>query len=188
MSGKNRSILFIGHHAGYTGAPIILSMLVDWVNRNSDFETHVILKTDGPLRPVYEAASKTCTCFSSKPDLPENRFLRKLLKSIRRPRKLSERQLKAIYPPGSIDIIFTNTITNGEVLSALSYLDCPVLCRVAELDSWIRKAGQRNLDWVKQSTDRYIAVSQAVTWNRPAPCCRKRSRSKKWHTRPIIRP
>ena len=165
MSGRKRSILFIGHDAGYTGAPIILSMLVEWMSRNSDFETHVLLKADGPLRPVYEAASKTCTCFSSEPAQPGNRYLQRLLMLLNGQRKLSERQLKAIYPPGSIDVIFSNTITNGEVLSALSYLDCPVLCRVAELEHWIRRAGRRNLDRVRRSTDRYIAVSQAVRMN-----------------------
>ncbi len=66
---------------------------------------------------------------------------------------------------GEYDLIYSNTITNGEVLDMLAHFECPVITHVHELDHWIEAAGERNLEQVKRHTRHYIAASQAVRNN-----------------------
>ena len=159
-------ILFIGHSAGYTGAPIILLKLVKWFFENTDHEIRILLKSDGPLRGAYEKISPVFI-YNKKGRLYTiaSKILPKKILHRLRIEKTSIAKLKKALPPGSIDCIFSNTITNGKILSDLEYLKCPIVCRVAELNYWIQKSGRPNLESVKKHVTHYIAVSNAVKEN-----------------------
>ena len=161
-----KTILFVGHSAGYTGAPIVLLRLVTWIKQNTDFETRILLKDNGPLKASYEKISPVIIYHqeSSMAFSAQRVLLKKLIGRLKIG-KLSEQKLKKTILPGSIDIIFSNTITNGEILRDLSYLNCPVICWVSELNHWMNKSGSKNLELIKTHVNRYIAVSNAVKEN-----------------------
>ncbi len=71
--------------------------------------------------------------------------------------------LREIYPRGSVDLIYSNTLANENVLERLAYLDCPVVTHVHELPYMIdhgigAECGRRIL----QSSIHTIAASRAV--------------------------
>lgn len=158
-NNPTKTILFIGHSAGLTGAPMSLLRLIQWIKANTDYQIKIILKEDGPLRQQYENLGPTYIFTSIK--INKNGIF---YSSTKKQHHLKNK-LKQIFPINSIDLIFTNTITNGEVIDILSYLRCPVICRVAELNYWIKRAGDKNLEQMIKHTNHYIAVSEAVKTN-----------------------
>src|SRR5205085_2356533 len=62
-----------------------------------------------------------------------------------------------------ISLIYSNTITNGEVLAALRPLGVPVISHVHELDYWMLHRMSRSLlQQAGECTDLFIAASDAV--------------------------
>lgn len=156
-------VLFIGHSAGLTGAPLVLLNLLKWIKEHSKINFEVLLRTGGELQTAYKKLTPTRLYEPSF----NNRVLSRLYRHL-------NRNLKAFYlrkgrlhhfNKSSISLIFSNTITNGEVLSLLADIGCPVICQVHELDYWIQQSGSKNLEQVKRCTTHYIAVSDAVKKN-----------------------
>ena len=162
----SKKVLFIGHSAGYTGAPIILFRLLNWLKKNTDLDLKLIIKQDGPLKSSYEKVAPV-TLYNPHNTIISviKRLFPKRFKKLNRIGKISKCKLKRKIKPFSVDLIFTNTITNGEILSDLSYLNCPVICRVAELNYWINRSGRANFETIKKYVTHYIAVSEAVKQN-----------------------
>lgn len=165
-----KKILFVGHSAGHTGAPLILLRLCKWLKENSNLSFEIILKEDGKLRPLYE---KIAPVLVYKQSLSETslksrgyRFLAQKSRAFNSYiRYRMKKYMRKKYPPSSYSLIFSNTLTNGEILSDLAHLKCPVICRVAELDFWINKSGKENFERIKKHVTKFIAVSEAVKQN-----------------------
>ena len=162
MTGK---VLFISHSAVRTGAPIILLHLLGWLKESSDLSFETLLKTGGPLQPQFEDLGPT----RLYDPVPKKRTL-----SHRIWRRVgfgasehegSIRDLASRYRAAGIKLVYANTITNGHLLAGLASLDCPVICHVHELNSWIVRSGPQNLDLVKQRASHYLAASEAVKCN-----------------------
>ena len=83
------------------------------------------------------------------------------------PRKLHEEgaKIRRIFAAGRYDLIYSNTITNGAVLEALTSFKAPVLTHVHELEYWIARAGAENIRRVLASTTAFLAASHAVSDN-----------------------
>lgn len=160
-----KRILFIGHSAGYTGAPIVLLRLINWISQNTDFQIRILLKDNGPLRASYEKIAPVTIYNQGGFIASAKRVLPKKITNRLKIGSISKQKLIKLIPPDSIDLIFTNTITNGEILYELSYLNCPVLCRVAELNYWIHKSGSKNIELIKNHVTHYIAVAEVVKDN-----------------------
>jgi len=169
MKQMKKRILFVGHSAGFTGAPIILLRLINWLKANTDMDIKILLKTDGELRASYEEMGPV---FLYNSPLLKSKVFNFLIHEtnkgffhfFNKKIKLHNR-LKNNIPPSSVDLIFANTITNGEILSSLSYLKCPIICRVAELEFWINRSGYNNFNHVKNYVSHFIAVSETVKQN-----------------------
>jgi glycosyltransferase involved in cell wall biosynthesis len=72
--------------------------------------------------------------------------------------------LKA-YGRKEIGLVYSNTITNGDILADLSRLGCPIITHVHELENFIHSCGKLNLDNVKRYSDLFIVASTAVKNN-----------------------
>lgn len=129
-------ILVISHDAYRAGATLLLLELLRWWRKtaSADFEVLVRNPLTGELLPDFRDLAPT---------------------------HLWEGSAEALANRG-FDRVYSNTITNGEVLDALAGLGLPVLTHVHELAYWIDKCGPRNLKLVKKHTRRYIAASRAV--------------------------
>ncbi|HEY3276453.1 MAG TPA: hypothetical protein VGJ94_07515, partial [Syntrophorhabdaceae bacterium] len=132
-----RQVLFVSHDAGRTGAPIILLDFLKWFKSNSTVPFQVLLKRSGELETEFRSLA------------PVDRFRGlwagngpgEVLLSIPGFYGWSERRyqqrLKDKLSRDRIGLVYSNTITNGEVLQFLSTLGCPVITHVHELEYWI---------------------------------------------------
>jgi glycosyltransferase involved in cell wall biosynthesis len=137
--------VFLGHDAAPHGAQIFLLRLLRWLRERTDLEFEVVLGGGGPLQREYEAIARVSLLngTSAAPLPAEDPLVRRLRRSA--------------------GLVYSNTITNGRVLSALSALDVPVITHVHELGYWIRhRVPADELAVVRERSARVIAVSRAV--------------------------
>jgi hypothetical protein len=59
MSQFTSRLLFVGHDASRTGAPILLLHLLGWLKANSDVSFRILLGDGGPLEGDYRALAPT---------------------------------------------------------------------------------------------------------------------------------
>jgi glycosyltransferase involved in cell wall biosynthesis len=118
---------------------MVLLRLLRWLRANTDIPFEILLKDgNGQLRREFE-------------DLA--------------PVTVWNKRGKASLQQRRIGLIYSNTITNGDVLGELNP-GCPVICHVHELDYWIRhRVSPDHLRQLKKRTRHYVAVSQAVKRN-----------------------
>ncbi len=145
-------VLFIGHDAAPHGAQILLLNLLRWFKSQDDLSFEILLKEGGVLEPDY-AAIAPCRIWQRPVSLRQ-----RLLAVVR-----SKDLLKAYS--GKIDLVYSNTITNGALLEKLAPLGCPVITHVHELENYISSCGAENFARVKRHTTLFIAPSQAVVEN-----------------------
>lgn len=141
---KAPRVLFVSHDAGRTGAPILLLYFLRWLRENADIPFEVLLANGaGELRTDFESIAPTLAWHEHQPASIEARLRNR-----------------------DIELIYSNTITNGRILSDLSFLSCPVITHVHELNYWINyRIEPHALRMVQEHTDHYIAVSKAVRKN-----------------------
>jgi len=174
-------VLFITHDGNRTGAPIFLLNLIEWISSQQLFEVEILMGTDGELRPLFEQWAPTHvyalspSMITAKPNI----FQRVLNKHRIIPRPNSwtheswivhqlqkhKSDLKQHFDNADIDVIYSNTITNGSILEFLASLDAKVITHVHELKYWINHAGAENFALVTKHSDKYIAASEAVRQN-----------------------
>jgi glycosyltransferase involved in cell wall biosynthesis len=166
MKNMKSKVLFISHEASRTGAPLFLLNILRWLKNNSDISFQVLLKKDGELKSEFEAIAPVYVLQRSR--LPNKTILQKTVDYIAskpRIRKIYSNQIKEKLKQNNIKLIYSNTITNGNILDDFSSLKCPVICHVHELKWTIDSLGLKSLNLVKQYTDCYIAVSETVKRN-----------------------
>jgi len=143
-------ILFIGHDAFRAGAELLLLQLLQWIKKNrKDIEFEILLGNGGALFDDYSNLGLIHIYSEFKNNGKISRKIKRLL-------FLRNMQNK------NFDLIYCNSIVNGEILNSLNYLKIPIITHVHELDYWITKSGETNLNSVKYSTKRYIVASEAV--------------------------
>jgi glycosyltransferase involved in cell wall biosynthesis len=162
-----QKILFISHEASRTGAPIALLHFLKWFKANTATSFRVLLKRDGILRSQFESVASV-SVFQLNNSAPKNLINRILLrlKLKRKDIDIHLMKLKTTLMREQFDLIYTNTVTNGELLEFLDEIKCPVICHIHELEHVIRyQTGLENFEKVKRYTHHYIAASKAVRDN-----------------------
>jgi len=161
----SRKILFVGHAADYTGAPIMLLHFLKWFKIHSDIPFEILLKREGALTGQIEALAPVTVLSYGVPGLLGRRAralgFNRLLDRIERPR------IKARFDPSEFSLIYCNTVANGRLLRELSYLGCPVITHVHELENTIRHPdlGLAQFRLVQEFTEHYVAASGKVKDN-----------------------
>ncbi|NCC50793.1 MAG: glycosyltransferase [Spartobacteria bacterium] len=126
-------ILFISHDAHRNGAPIVFLHFLRWFQEHGGLPFEILLKNGGELEPEFSALAPTQVWTRDRP----------------------------VYD--DISLIYSNTVTNGELLEELAYTNASVICHVHELEYWITyKTSARNNACIRQYTTRYVAASRAV--------------------------
>jgi len=130
-------ILFIGHEASRTGAPKVLYDLLSWLNTNKpEILMGLILRKGGERESDFSKILPTQVWklpYPKKINLwqqIDNKFFD----------TFSKNQTKYIrqFEKQNIKLIFSNTCTNGKLLEQLSYLKCPIITYIHEMESVIR--------------------------------------------------
>lgn len=162
----NKKVLFVSHDATRTGAPILLLNLLSWLKENSDISFQILFRNDGPLLSEFEPLAPVIVL---KRYFKDFNLFQKGLRRIGFKefyQKKKEYNLIKKLSQEKFNIIYTNTITNGETLELLSKLNCKVICHVHELEFTIKYlTGLDNFRKTQDQTDYYIAVSDAVKSN-----------------------
>lgn len=146
-------ILFVSHDAQRTGAPIVLLHILLWLRQNTNLDFEIIFRNGGELIEEFKKIAPTHIVRNNllikitkkfKIRLPQNYFI---------PRKIKNKKY---------DLIYSNTITNGFLISILKKNTRKVITHVHEMDSWIERSGLTNWNHVYAQTDHFIAVSETV--------------------------
>jgi glycosyltransferase involved in cell wall biosynthesis len=146
---KSNRVLFISHDASRTGAPIVLLHFLRWIRSNTQLDFEILFRRGGPLEADFaEVAPITVLGRSAR--------LTRRLTAAWQVHHLKQRAFRVIY---------SNTITNGRLVSQLNGSGSRVITHVHELESWIRRSGMENLRLVKEHTSRFIACAGAVKTN-----------------------
>ncbi|MDF1579420.1 MAG: glycosyltransferase family 4 protein [Desulfuromonadales bacterium] len=159
-SEKNKlNILFISHDASRTGAPIMLLNLLRYFKKHHILSFNVLLNYTGPLESEFSTLAPT-KFFRLKREVV--RKLLKILKINFFVQEIKNKRLLKYYKNANFDLIYSNTIVNGDVLNVLSKLNIPIITHVHELDSSIDYYGHENWKNVKKCSKHFIAASHAV--------------------------
>ena len=158
-----KRILFIGHEAERTGAPIVLLHLLRWIKKNKpEFDVEVLLLRDGDLRAAYEQVASVHLAPQTK--LPNivvrgRRFLRRKLGFTRKV-KLAD------LPPlgGEYDVIVGNTVGSLEHLAFFKARGFRTICWLHEMRSVIESFFPESGRFAElaRSVDLFIVASTAV--------------------------
>jgi glycosyltransferase involved in cell wall biosynthesis len=157
-----RTVLFISHDASRTGAPILLLRFLRWFRDHHQIPFRTLVVSPGELLPDFASVGPMHVL---EPRSRLNGVFRRLNFPIRdNSRHLSS--LRECLLEANIGLIYSNTIATGKALDYLSFLDCPVICHVHELEQAIQQCDKNgNLSMVKKHASSYVAVSHAVKEN-----------------------
>jgi len=163
---QNSNILFIVHEATCSGATISILEYLKWLKAHSSLSFKIVLAEGGSLSPEFQKLAptiivKTGIFRRSRPiGLLQNHF--GILNLVNRHRFYA---LRAFLENDDIALIYSNTFANGDILDCLSYLKCPVVTHVHELNHLICIFGRNNRRLVCKNTVYYVAAGEMVKRN-----------------------
>jgi len=109
---KPLKILVISHDASLTGAPVLLLHTIRLLKERG-CKFNALIRKNGPLREAFEKECERCMVLQ----LHKKEKLVKKVKRLLRSQRLVQMSLKSILR--GVDIVLSNTITNGEVLAQI---------------------------------------------------------------------
>lgn len=140
------NILFISHSAGRTGAPYLLLSILEWFKQNTAHHIRVLTKHDGPLRRDFSKLAETMS-FEQFTSAPGDTGVR----------------LRQHYH--DVELIYSNTGTNGVILAALAPLQRPVITHMHEMRYALAMWSDNAFDHVLRQTTTWICASRPVRDN-----------------------
>jgi glycosyltransferase involved in cell wall biosynthesis len=159
---NRRSILFISHDAGRTGAPFVLLHFLGWLKANTDFELTTLSRRDGPLLPEFAKLGETIVLAPNPATHPG--WIRGAARRLGWDRLHRMRSLQTLRNR-PFQLLYSNTVTNGDLLAKLSRPGTPVITHIHELTYWIERSGRKNWEQVRRHTTHFVAASEAVSSN-----------------------
>ncbi|HVT73089.1 MAG TPA: glycosyltransferase family 4 protein [Lacunisphaera sp.] len=154
-------VLFLGHDASRTGAPLLLLALIRWLRAHSDVIPSVVLLAGGEMETQYRELAAT-----ARHDLLRDAMNRGLGRKVLRHlgwMGLRTPDLAASYPPQGYPVVYANTIATLPVAAQLAGPGRRVVLHVHELAYTTDYYAAREL--LRSSVaavDVYIAASHAV--------------------------
>jgi glycosyltransferase involved in cell wall biosynthesis len=162
MGARRGTVLFLSHDATRTGAPIFMLRLLRWFRQTNNINFRTLVGKAGELGRDFETLG-TVDSFEPDETLPY-RMLRRL-QLHRRYVSSHHARLREMLRQSDIRLIYANSIATAKMVDFLSFLDCPVICHVHELNWAIRNLGKDNLAIFERCRAHYIAVSHSVKEN-----------------------
>ncbi len=162
MNRCRNGILFVGHHASRTGAPIELFYFLQWFKRNGERPFSILLPSDGDLVSAYRELGDTWLLDSSRwcPGGVRARYAGALGLG-RLARRAEARDARNFAEGCSPALVYANSISTAPIVEILSG-ETPVLTHVHELRRAFRENASPALSSLMNRTRRFIACSNAV--------------------------
>jgi glycosyltransferase involved in cell wall biosynthesis len=157
----NQRVLFLGHDASRTGAPLLLLELIKWFNEHSTVRSSLYLKRGGEIISEYQTVAPT-VCLAQDYEDKNKRLhwqvLRKLGLSTKR-----QPNLKKLYRVEKYPLVYANTIDTCDLAMQLKEPGRRLIHHIHELAYTTSSYGALEmLEKAVPFTDSYIAVSRAV--------------------------
>jgi glycosyltransferase involved in cell wall biosynthesis len=155
------NVLFIGHDASRTGAPLLLLEFIKWLKAHSSIKPFALLKRGGELEPDYQALAATGN-LDEQFEMINRGFHRRLLRKLRLT-TLRQPDLAVLYPVKEYPVVYANTIDTCGVASQLAGSGRRIIHHVHEL-SYITELFDADgaLKKAVPVTFAYIAASHSV--------------------------
>jgi len=161
-----KNILFVGHDASRTGAPIVLGHLMRWLKYNGETEITVLLKKGGEMESDL---SGLWPVWIWQPGEMRTDLAGKVLAKLNY--KVFGKPLYQPYPGGlknkKFDLVYLNTVATTNMLPELKkQYNCPVILHVHENEYVVKAHYAENLNNnLLKLVDHYIAVSESTREN-----------------------
>lgn len=154
-------VLFVFHHAGITGAALLLYSTVEWLSSNTDIKMSFLLRDDGPLKSELARYGNVYDWNSELPKQTRllSRIRRKLFSS-KTPQDLLIDRLEN----EKFDIVYFNTILCSSIIEKLAHFKAKKIWHIHELELAIKTHGTAHLE-AKNSIDQVIANSNSTKKN-----------------------
>jgi glycosyltransferase involved in cell wall biosynthesis len=135
-----KKILFLGHGASRSGAPILLLHFLQWLKHNSVVPFEVLLKTGGPLEADFAALAPTTVLQSSGFETALVKICKRLGWKVPARFQLPAK-VAAFARERQVGVIYANTVVVAEEVAALASLKLPVVWHVHEMPYAVRCFG-----------------------------------------------
>lgn len=136
-----KKILFITHDCYRAGAQLLLLNYLKWLKSNKkDVAIHVLIMGEGELFQEFKQFNRYYV-------YPTNNFLKSFFHI----------WLKYLLWTKKIDLVYSNTVMNQEVLNQLDCFKVPILIHVHEMTYWLKQS-----KFVAKKQYRYLVASNAV--------------------------
>jgi glycosyltransferase involved in cell wall biosynthesis len=158
MGGK---ILFLGHDASRSGAPLLLLEFISWLKKNSGLQMELLLKSGGPLESAYSKHVQTDIWYDKIRQYNFG-FLRSWLRRARLT-KWQEPDWNTLYPVEEYPLVYANTVLTLEEAIRFACPKRKIILHVHELEQIVKEYGIRKI--LEESLDKvalFIAASGAV--------------------------
>ncbi|OCB70582.1 hypothetical protein B0A79_13555 [Flavobacterium piscis] len=158
LSSQKLKFLFVAHDASLTGAPILLLNLIDLIHQEKQFDFKIVIKSgDGPLKKEFEKLGEVVLWR----DRQKRRLLNRVISFMKFKSTKSNKIQKWI---NESDIIFSNTITNGDFFEAFNFAKkLQIVSYVHELElATDFYTTSEHLKFVKKLTTHFLVPSNAV--------------------------
>jgi len=152
-------IAFLSHEASRTGAPIMFLHFLKWYKANQRDPFLIIIKKDGEISEDFKKQGKTFVIYPKTSNPWRIRLIR-IFGPVILYFKLYV--LLLILKKNKIKLIYSNSITNGNITSFYSRRGFLIITHVHELEQTILQYGESNIIDVLKSTNHFVAASEAV--------------------------
>ena len=154
---RMKRILFIGHYANRTGAPIVLLNFLKWLKSNTHEQFELIVARGKELVEEYKAICAT-THLGLDAESPYEKIIRKITGKT----KLERLNLARLCKQKGIGLIYSNTIVNGDILELISKSNIPIISHIHEMELMCR-LGKENAEKTVKYSKEFIAASKSVS-------------------------
>ena len=169
LSARNRfmmkKVLFVGHGASQTGAPMLLLHFMRWLRNNTSLQFDVLLLEGGPLEVEYEEITHVYRIPGYDNGAVGRAFRRwpGAGRIISTRQKLSTWRLCDKLARQDYGLIYANTAASWRALRFLKSVRASLLLHVHELESEIMgRVGLENFAHLKSRASIVVACSDAV--------------------------
>ncbi|MES1224508.1 MAG: glycosyltransferase family 4 protein [Bacteroidota bacterium] len=129
---RRKKIVFIGHEASLSGAPVLLLNLLLLLKKEGNVNVILVIKRYGPFLKNYENEFPVIVLKGANYG-KENNLLKRIYNIIRNRIQL----FRLFLITASADVVFSNTVTNGRILKILFPFRKKIVTYVHELEKVI---------------------------------------------------
>lgn len=155
-----KRLLFIGHEATRTGAPMLLLHFLRWLNARGDAcEVDVLLLRDGELADDYRQVANVYVMPTDAQRRPRG------LKRLGRKLGLVPKNPPPTLAPFRVhyDLVVGNTVMAMDLLALFGRKGCRTVAWLHELDYVVGEFSTEKFVELSQDVDRFLVVSNAVS-------------------------